>query len=394
MSIGIASLQLGLSGSGYSGPATQVSAPQFSPAAGSYGPTQNVTITSATVGATIRYTTDGSTPTNSVGTVYSTPVAIASTTTLKAIAYNGVLTDSAVTTGVYTINGAVATPTFSPAAGNQPAAFDATISTATGGATLYYTTNGTDPTTGSTLYSGPVNISTALTLKALGVKAGFSDSAIGSAAYTINAGPPLTNLAAWYKKGTGQTDAGGGACSAWADQSGNGFNMVQATGANQPAIQGDGTLLFDGTSDRLTATGLAGLSQPFTIYFRVKQISWTGNDMLWAADSQTIFSRQIGSSPAIALADGSNSLSSSSLALSTWGSIAQVANGGSSSMRVGANSPVTGSMTGSIGIGLSLCSYGASGLNGNFQIAEVLVYNVAHNSTQQDTVIAYLDGVI
>lgn len=83
----------------------QVSQPQFSPAAGSYATVQNVTITTGTSGATIRYTTDGSTPTNSYGTVYSAPVGIPSTTTLKAIAYNGVLDDSIVTTGVYNIGG-------------------------------------------------------------------------------------------------------------------------------------------------------------------------------------------------------------------------------------------------------------------------------------------------
>ena len=46
--------------------------PRFSPAAGAYGPAQNVTISTATGGATIRYTTDGSTPTETHGTVYST----------------------------------------------------------------------------------------------------------------------------------------------------------------------------------------------------------------------------------------------------------------------------------------------------------------------------------
>lgn len=83
---------------------TQVAAPIFSPIAGTYASSQSVTITSATGGATIRYTTNGTTPTNSVGTIYSTPVSISSSTTLKAIAYDGVLTDSTVTTGGYVIS--------------------------------------------------------------------------------------------------------------------------------------------------------------------------------------------------------------------------------------------------------------------------------------------------
>jgi len=82
-----------------------VAAPSFSPAAGTYSSAQSVTITTATSGATIRYTVDGSTPTSTTGTVYSSPVSISATTTLKAIAYKSGMTDSSVTTGVYTISG-------------------------------------------------------------------------------------------------------------------------------------------------------------------------------------------------------------------------------------------------------------------------------------------------
>jgi len=86
-------------------------APVFSPAPGSYASAQTVTITSATPGATILYTTDGSTPTtadystrtNTNGTLYSGPVAIGSTTRLKAIAYETGFTDSQVTSGLYAI---------------------------------------------------------------------------------------------------------------------------------------------------------------------------------------------------------------------------------------------------------------------------------------------------
>lgn len=86
-----------------SGSGTQVADPSFSPVAGTYSSTQLVTISTVTSGASIRYTTDGSTPTSSMGTIYSTPVSIATTTTLKAIAYKSGLADSNVTTGVYTI---------------------------------------------------------------------------------------------------------------------------------------------------------------------------------------------------------------------------------------------------------------------------------------------------
>src|SRR4051812_29590828 len=57
--------------------AATVVAPTFTPAAGTYTTTQTVTIATTTSGASIRYTTDGSTPSATVGTLYSTPVSIA-----------------------------------------------------------------------------------------------------------------------------------------------------------------------------------------------------------------------------------------------------------------------------------------------------------------------------
>jgi hypothetical protein len=78
-------------------------APVFSPGGGTYGPAQNVSITSSTASALIRYTVDGSTPTETQGTVYSGPVNISSATTLKAIAYASGFTDSTVTSATYLI---------------------------------------------------------------------------------------------------------------------------------------------------------------------------------------------------------------------------------------------------------------------------------------------------
>jgi hypothetical protein len=81
-----------------------VAAPSFSPAGGTYSTAQNVTITTSTSGATIRYTTNGTTPTATTGTVYSSPVTISATATLRAIAYKSGMTDSSVSSASYTIN--------------------------------------------------------------------------------------------------------------------------------------------------------------------------------------------------------------------------------------------------------------------------------------------------
>lgn len=83
---------------------TQTAAPGFNPGGGTYTSPQTVSMSSATSGASIRYTTDGSTPSETAGTLYSGPITIATTTTLKAIAYKSGLTDSSVTSATYTIN--------------------------------------------------------------------------------------------------------------------------------------------------------------------------------------------------------------------------------------------------------------------------------------------------
>jgi hypothetical protein len=86
-----------------------VAAPIFSPAAGSYLSAQTVTLSTATSGASIAYTTDGSTPTESGGIVthgslYTLSLTISVTTTVNAISFEKGLTDSPVTSVTYTVN--------------------------------------------------------------------------------------------------------------------------------------------------------------------------------------------------------------------------------------------------------------------------------------------------
>jgi Chitobiase/beta-hexosaminidase C-terminal domain/Legume lectin domain len=175
-------------------PPARVATPAFSPAAGTYTSTQSVTISDATSGATIYYTSNGTTPGTS-STAYTGPITVSSTETLEAIAVATGYTDSTVASAVYTISPvlpSVATPTFSPAAGTYTSAQTVTISDATSGATIYYTTNGNAPTTSSTAYTGPITVSSTETLEAIAVAAGDSNSAVASAAYTINAIPNFT----------------------------------------------------------------------------------------------------------------------------------------------------------------------------------------------------------
>jgi hypothetical protein len=217
---------------------SQVADPTFSPAGGTYVSAQNVSISSATSGASFRYTTDGSTPSETVGAVYSGPVNISANTTLKAIAFKTGSTDSNVTSATYTINPLpqqAAAPTFNPGGGTYSQAQTVSISSATSGASIHYTTDGSTPSeTNGTLYSGAVNIGSNTTLTAIAYESGFTDSAVTSASYTINTGggnpvPVTLEAESLSPVGTGATVS----TSNDANASGGVLEFLNATAAGQ-----------------------------------------------------------------------------------------------------------------------------------------------------------------
>jgi hypothetical protein len=159
-------------------------APTFSPVAGTYNASQSVTIRDAMAGTTIYYTTNGTTPTTA-SAKYAGAITVSGTETIQAIAAATGYTSSSVSTATYIINSVLPAPTFSPAAGTYSASQSVTIRDAMAGATIHYTTNGTTPTTSSTIYSGPIQVSTTETIKAIAVETGYSPSAVASATYTL-----------------------------------------------------------------------------------------------------------------------------------------------------------------------------------------------------------------
>jgi len=174
--------------------------PTFSPAAGTYSSTQSVTISTSTVGcsAYIYWNTTGS-PTS--GDTHGTSVSVASSETVyaKVIGCPG-YTHSAVRSAAYTITTPpAASPTFSPAAGTYSSTQSVTISTSTAGcsAYLYWNTTGS-PTSGDTRGTA-VSVASSETVyaKVIGCP-GYTDSAVGSAVYTISgASPAMVQDVAW-----------------------------------------------------------------------------------------------------------------------------------------------------------------------------------------------------
>lgn len=145
--------------------------------------TSNVSITCVTPSSTIYYTTNGDTPTTS-STAYSGPFPVNSPTTVKAIATHATRPSSDVEALAIS---QVATPTIQNNGSNA-----ISITTATDGATIYYTIDGSTPTTTSTVYTGPLtdNVSN-VAIKAIATKAGMITSAVGSGTVMLQCATPV-----------------------------------------------------------------------------------------------------------------------------------------------------------------------------------------------------------
>jgi sugar lactone lactonase YvrE len=158
--------------------------PVFSPTEGTYTSPPAVTITDATAGATIYFTTDGSTPTTG-STKYTGAITVSASETLQAIAVAPEYLESGVAAAAYTLQ--AATPVFTPSEGIYGGTQTVTITDTTAGATVYYTVDGTTPTTGSTKYAGAITVSASETLEAIAAAPGYSPSTVATTRYTIGA---------------------------------------------------------------------------------------------------------------------------------------------------------------------------------------------------------------
>lgn len=90
----------------------------------------------------------------------------------------------------------VATPSFSVAAGTYNVTQSVTLSCATDDATIYYTTDGTTPSSSSAEYTSAIAVNQSMTIKAMAVKDGLTDSEVASATYTLKCVAPMFDPAA------------------------------------------------------------------------------------------------------------------------------------------------------------------------------------------------------
>jgi len=169
-----------------------VAEPVANVASGSYGTAQTVALSTSTSGASIYYTLDGTVPTIS-STLYAGPITISSSTTLRTIAVKAGLSNSISVTHYYTIGAAkpesaVATRLIDNI---YESAVQVQLSTATSGASIRYTLDGSLPTSSSALYTGPITIESSATLRAIAVKSGGPDSEMLVETYRIRTNDPL-----------------------------------------------------------------------------------------------------------------------------------------------------------------------------------------------------------
>ena len=292
---------------------SQVSTPSFSPSAGTYSSDQSVTISDSTDGVTIYYTTNGSTPTTS-STKYTGAISVAgsgTTLTLTAIAVKSGMANSTTASATYVITyGQVATPSFSPSAGTYSSDQSVTISDSTSGATIYYTTNGTVPTTSSTKYTGAIPVAadgTTLTLTAIAVKSGMTNSGTASATFVIHY--PITTPSGL----TLSSVSAGGLTASWTSTGAQSYQLYRCTSAS-----GSYTQVYSGSSTSYVESGT--LMPDATYYYEIMATYAAGNSSFSSSVSATtlncLYSMNYGSKTIEALSMGTDGSLASSATLS------------------------------------------------------------------------------
>jgi hypothetical protein len=159
-------------------------APVFSLLSGTYTGTHSTSITDTTSGATIYYTTNGTTPTAS-SAKYGGAISVSSSETVEAIAIAPGVASSPVATAKYTILLYMPAPYISPG-GTFSTARNVGMSDTVAGAVIYYTADGTTPTTSSNKYTSPITVSSSEIVKAISVASGYAPSAVASSSFTIS----------------------------------------------------------------------------------------------------------------------------------------------------------------------------------------------------------------
>lgn len=177
-------------------------APVIKPNGGTFSTSQSVTMSTSTSSASIYYTLDGSTPTTA-SQEYTGAFTLSKNTTVKAIASAVGYLQSSVTTATFTFTTQTPPVTFSPGGGTYSGTQSVKLSDTDANAKIYYTTNGSTPSSSSTLYSGPISVAVSETIKAIAIDPSLQNSNVTSASYTIQNGGNSIDFSNGFSSTTG-----------------------------------------------------------------------------------------------------------------------------------------------------------------------------------------------
>lgn len=195
--------------------------------------------------------------------------------------------------------------------------------------------------------------------------------------------------AAWFRYGQGITVTGSGV-SQWDDASGNARHLLQGTDTNRPALQADGSILFDGVDNFLKCSAFT-LNQPMTLYLLGKMVAWAVSTYWCDGNSTASMGIQMATgSPGFRLVAGASTAVTNDLAVSVNGVISAVFNGASSVLQVNNGAPITGNAGASNAGGFMLGANAIPGGYANVQIKEAIIFPVAHDSATRKRIVDYL----
>ncbi|MBX9670816.1 MAG: chitobiase/beta-hexosaminidase C-terminal domain-containing protein, partial [Candidatus Obscuribacterales bacterium] len=304
-----------------------------------------------------------------------------------------------------TLPAPVITPSSSYSAGPQ----DITMS-GLSGAQIRYTLDGSTPTGASTLYAGSFTVNQTTTIKAIAIKSNWTNSSVTMANIVIdpNSGGVVNpNLIAWLRSDNFSSTANGAAIDSWQDVSGANNNATQITAGSRPtvlkpAVNGLPAVSFNGSSNWLQfPDGFSDFSQGMSLFVVVKPTTSTAGKRFLDIGNSTsknnvLFYQQSGTDFQLAVLNGTSPTTLNGSGMNSNFQLLEAIHNGTNTATLYRNgAQVAQSSMNAINNVTRNANFLGKSQTGDYfagQIAEVIFYNKAVDSTQRLLVEGYLNS--